>query len=267
MMTMKKLLSVLLAVVMALFAVSALCEAETEPEGGMRFEGDWAMMGGLVEIVYEEEGYRVLVDLFDQEENAGAQWEYACFYDAETGCLASYSSRKTGYTLDPLTLDMTRGDSEYEGIDEENTVTVFSLTEDGALEWHDGHDDMGADLQFIPIGSFNGVWRNDDEDVYVEIHWQGLYDEETFFYSVFVHRGGDDQYADFDMAGLYDPETGMLKAAGTVVTTTLNASGTYDVTEDDEIYETSFVDLGDGTIMMEADNGIVLEYDILGPES
>ena len=86
-MTMKKLLSVLMAVVMALFCVSALGEAQTEPEGGMKFEGDWAMMGGLVEIVYEEEGYRVLVDLFDQEENAGAQWEYACFYDAETDCL------------------------------------------------------------------------------------------------------------------------------------------------------------------------------------
>ena len=264
---MKKLLSVLMAVVMALLCVSALGEAQTEPEGGMKFEGDWAMMGGLVEIVYEEEGYRVLVDLFDQEENAGAQWEYACFYDAETDCLVSFSSRKTGYTLDPLTLDMTRGDSEYEGIDEENTVTVFSLTEDGALEWHDGHDDMGADLQFIPIGSFNGVWRNDDEEVYVEIHWQGLYDEETFFYSVFIHRGGEDQYADFDMAGLYDPETRQLKAAGTVVTTTLNASGTYDVTEDDEIYETFFSDPGDGTILLEGDNGIVLEYDILGPES
>ena len=84
---------------------------------------------------------------------------------------------------------------------------------------------------------------------------------------MFIHRGGDDQYADFDMAGLYDPETRQLKAAGTVVTTTLNASGTYDVTEDDEIYETFFSDPGDGTILLEGDNGIVLEYDILGPES
>lgn len=265
---MKKTMSIFLAVLTAL-ALIMPAPAEEEPvtDGGMKFESDWAMMNGLIGIVYEEEGYRVLVDLFDQDGNAGVQWEYNCFYNEEEDVLESFSSVKTGYVLDPDTLDITRGECEYEGIDDEDTVTVFALTDDGALIWLDGRENMGADLEFTDIGTFEGVWKNEEEDVYAEIWWQGLYDEGSFFYSVYIGRGLEEGYAEFHMDGRYDPETGKLAAAGTADVTIDNGDGTYTRVEDGETCEAFFSDRGDGTILLEADGGIVLEYDILGPES
>ena len=266
---MKKSMSILLAVLMALaLIVPAPAEEEPGTDGGMKFESDWAIMGGLISIMYEEEGFRVLVDLFDPDENAGVQWEYNCFYNEEEDVLESFSSLKSGYVLDPDTLDVTRGEYEYGGIDDEDTVTVFALTDEGALIWLDGRENMGADLEFTDIGTFEGVWRNEEEDVYVEMRWQGLYDEESFFYSVYICRGGEEGYAEFHMDGRYDPETGKLAATGTVTVTIDNGDGTYTQVEDGETYEAFFSDLGEGFILLENDDGgIVLEYDILGPES
>ena len=265
---MKKIIAVLLVVMSALcLCFGALADEIPQPEGGMKFESTWAKMNGLVEICYEEEGYRVLVDLYNEVDGTGNEWEYACFYVEEADALVSFSSLKRAYALDPDTLDRTFGENEYEGIDDEDTTSIFALTDDGALVWLDGHENMGADLEFTDIGDFEGVWRNDDEDVYVEMWWQGLYDEESFFYAVYIHRGGEDQYADFHMVGLYNDESGKLEALGTAVTAVLNADGTYTETEDGETYEAFFSDLGDGSILFETDNGIVLEYDLLGPES
>ena len=161
----------------------------------------------------------------------------------------------------------TFGENEYEGIDDGDTMSVFSLSEDGALRWEDGHENMGQDLQFTDIGRFEGVWRNEEEEIYAEFWWRGLFDEETYFYDVFISRGGAEQYANFSMEGLYNPESGLLEASGTVTTMVRNAAGSYDITEDDEICEAFFRDLGDGKLLYETDNGIELEYDVLGPES
>ena len=266
---MKKRITLVLALLLALslIALPALADETPQPEGGSKFETNWGKMCGLIEIYYEEEGYRVSVDLYNEVDQTGTLWEYSCYYNEEKDVLESISSRKIGYTVNLNTLDKTFGEPEYEGIDEENQTSEFSIAQNGALTWKDGHENWGQDLEFRNIGRFDGVWKNEEAQVYTEFWWQGLYDENTYCYSVYIHRGGDDQYADFHMEGLYDPDTNKLTATGTVTTTVRNEAGEEETQEDEEIYDAVFSPLGDGKILFETENGIELEYDLLGPES
>lgn len=262
---MKKWMKIALALMMALFLLctAALAEETPQPEGGKKFESNWAKMGGLIEIVYEEEGYRVSVDLFNQDDNTGTLWEYACYYVEEIDSLESISSRKSRYTMNPLTLDRTFGENEYEGIDDADKTTVFSLSEDGALRWEDGHEHWGQDLEFRNIGRFEGVWRNDAEEIYTEFHWQGLMDENLYCYSIFVGRGEDG----FRMAGLYSPETGKLECYDTDVTPILATEDFFVAKDAGKPFDAVFSALENGKLLFETADGIELEYDLLGPES
>ena len=68
---MKKMISILLAALLlvTLVNVAALAEdAQPQPEGGKKYEGDWALAGGKIEIVYEEQGYRVMAELLNNGE-------------------------------------------------------------------------------------------------------------------------------------------------------------------------------------------------------
>lgn len=47
---MKKTISVLLAVLMLSLCAFAAADEYPQPEGGKKFESDWAIVGGLVEI-------------------------------------------------------------------------------------------------------------------------------------------------------------------------------------------------------------------------
>ena len=263
---MKKMIGILTAIMMAVILICAFAAADEvpQPEGGKKFENDWALSGGLINIVYEEEGYRVMVDLFAGEEDGGTVWEYACYYNEEKDVLQSFSSLKRGYTLDAAG-DRLLGEAQYEGIDGEGETTEFAVGEDGFLRWTDGHGEhAGDDLQFRSIGRYTGAWRNDSDEVWVKIDWEGM-DEETFCYHVLIHRGGEETFTEFDMRGLPDLETGRLEASGTATVFTLNADGGYDAAgEDDEIYDAFFSELGNGRILFETDNGIELEYDFIG---
>ncbi len=264
---MKKMTDIVLAVMMLLTCIPVFAYEVPQPEGGMKFESNWAMMCGLIGIVYEEEGYRVEVELFNQEECTGTLWEYSCYYNEEKDILESISSRKIGYTLNIETLDRTFDEYEYDGIDDLDNTTVFSLSEDGALSWKDGHENMGADLEFRDIGCFDGVWRNDEEEVYTEFHWEGLFDENTYYYSIFIARGADDHYADFHMIGEYNPETGKLECYDTDNIPIEDAEDFFAAEEAGEPFDMFFSGLGNGKILYETANGIELEYDLLGPES
>ena len=262
---MKKMMSIALALTLALTLIctGALAEETPRPEGGEKFESTWGMMNGLVEIIYEEEGYRVLVDLFNPADCTGTQWEYACYYIEEKDVLESLSSCKTPYTLNPDTLEINRGEFEYEGIDDEGATTIFSLSEDGALTWQDGREGLGQDLEFRDIGDFAGVWENAEKNIYTEFHWEGLYDEETYFYSVFVGIGDDD----FHLIGLYIPEKGKLECYDTAAVQ--DAEGLYTALDAGIPCDAAFTDLGGGRLLFETDGAeaVELEFNLLGPES
>ena len=76
---MKKLMSLLMAVMMlAAFACAASADEVPQPEAGKKFESDWAIPGGIAQIVYEEEGYRVLLEK-DEADGTGSLWQYSCY--------------------------------------------------------------------------------------------------------------------------------------------------------------------------------------------
>ena len=262
---MKKLIGILLAVMMLGALVCAASADEVpQPEAGKKFENDWAIPDGLVQIYYEEEGYKISLDI-EKEDGTGAVWEYSCYYHEDTDNLVSVSSSRTNYTVNPDTGDKVYGEIAYEGIDEENQGTEFSIDADGFLIWKDGHDDAGAGLKFANIGRFDGVWRNEAEEVEAEFLWNG-YEADDLHYTVYITRGrtDGDRYAQFLMVGNYDPATGKLTAQGTCTLYTKNASGEYDYSEDGESYDAVFSRLEDGKLLFETANGIELEFDIMG---
>ena len=262
---MKKLIGILMAIMMlAVFACAASADEVPQPEAGMKFESDWAAPGAFVQIVYEEEGYRVTLEK-DEADGTGSLWQYSCYYHEDTDTLLSAFSSRTAYTIRQDSGDKVYGDAVYEGIDDDNQGTEFSIDADGCLIWKDGHDDAGAGLKFTNIGRFEGVWKNEAEEVDVEFLWNGA-SEDEMFYTVYILRGKTDgeKYASFLMNGTYDPATGKLTADGTCTMFTKNASGEYESSDDGESYDAIFSKLEDGRVLFETANGIELEYDPVG---
>lgn len=264
---MKKLISVLLAIMMlGAFACAASADEVPQPEAGKKFENDWAAAGGLAQIVYEEEGYRVMLEI-TKDDGTGSTWEYSCYYHEDEDCLSSVSSSRTDFRIDPDTGDRIPGETVYEGFDEENNGTEFTIDADGFLIWKDGHDNAGAGLKFASIGRFEGEWKNEAAETDIEFSWNGTTDEDMF-YTVYILRGNTDGdvYASFLMNGTYDPATGKLTAYGTCTTFRKDAEGEYAMEEDRETYDAVFSMMEDGRVLFETENGIELEYDMLGSQ-
>lgn len=270
---MKKALCAILAAVIALslslFCTGAPARADEtpQPEGGKKFETNWAIIGETVRIVYEEEGYRVQIRNWDPPEMQGIEWEYSCFYNEEKDALLSVSSCKHTYTLDPDTFDQVYQPDEYDDLDDESTVTVFTIDGKGNLLWQDGRGDAGADLEFTDIGRFDGVWRSGDGTTTAEIEWDDS--EENYGYRVFVREGDDDCVSEYSTTGLYDPKTGRLETAGTLTILTKNEEGAYNPESVEELQKLVVTGLGDGRIRVEKNDGsaVELEYDIDGETS
>lgn len=268
---MKKLMSILLTLILAMTLVcTAAADEVPQPEGGKKFETHWAAQNTVVRIDYEEEGYRVSVVSEIPAEGTGIEWFYNCYYHPEDDTLVSISSSKQTYTFTPVEPfengefdpeqamdeddEKTYAPAEYDGFDDEDTVSVFSIDEKGRLNWKDGHENAGADLEFANIGRFGGDWTNDDEGVHVTIEWAC----DSFFYVVVIHRVSPDgaQHAIYAMTGLYNEETEKLECTGAV----------YMVGEDNKLGEGEECDaffsiMENGGILYETANGIELEED------
>ena len=262
---MKKILGILLAVMMICLAACAAADEVPQPEGGKKFETDWAVEGGIAEIFYEEEGYRVYMKIDRAEEATGSEYEYSCSYHEDTDSLVSISSIRSDYTINPDTGEEIYADTyAYEGIDEEGKGTEFIIDGDGFLNWKEGHNDAGAGLKFVNIGRFEGVWRNEEKETEAEFMFNGGY-EGVFDYTVYITRGkeGADTYTVYLMNGFYDPASGKLTADGTATVYTKNADGEYDAADSDENTEAVFSMTENGTLMYETE-GIELVFDLLG---
>ena len=262
---MKKILGILLAVVMIFLAAFAGADEVPQPEGGKKFETDWAVEGGIAEIFYEEEGYRVYMKIERAAEAAGSEYEYACYYHEDTDSLVSLSSLRSDYTINPDTGDEIYGDTyAYEGIDEEGKETEFVIDGDGFLIWKDGHDDAGAGLKFVNIGTFEGIWRNEEKETEAEFMFNGG-EEGVFDYTVYIQRGKEnaDTYTLYLMTGSFDAASGKLTASGTGTVFTKNAAGEYETADSDESIEAVFSMTENGTILYESE-GIELKFDLLG---
>ena len=229
---MKKIVSIILALAMCLtMCAFAFADEYPQPEGGKKFDTNWAIYGMTVRINYEEEGYRVYIRSTDPEEFNGSEWEYSCVYNEEKDALLSISSSKNAYTMDS-TGGIERGEYEYQGLDDEGQTTVFAIDEDGFLTWEDGRGQDGADLVFSDIGAFEGFWRSEDGETFADISWNDSEIGDEYGYNVYLHDEGDESYADYSAHGLYDAKTGKLTVtAGSVMIFRLNAEGRYDMEE------------------------------------
>ena len=258
---MKKWFCILMAVVMmGVAACTALADPAPQPEGGKKFESVWVIGGGLAEIVYEEEGYKINLDI-QKNDGTGSEFEYSCYYKADTDSLLSVSSYRMDYTYDSVTGKEYAADPAYDGDDDEKQATEFTIDKDGFLIWKDGRDDAGAGLKFKNIGKFEGVWKNDAEAVRAEIRWNGKTDDELF-YTVYLTRGktDGDRYEEFVLNMDYDSSTGKLSGMGTCTVFTKNAAGEYDSQDDAENHEFVFSMTEDGKVCDETDNGVLLEF-------
>ena len=148
--------------------------------------------------------------------------------------------------------------AEYDGFDDEETATVFSIDEHGHLVWKDGHENMGADLEFFNIGRFIGSWKNDVEGVYVIIVWNAH--RESMYDDVFIKREGADpgSFTLFVMTGMYNAETGKLECVGSAWTRNAEEK----MVTDGETYDAFFSIMDDGGLLFETANGIELEPDL-----
>ncbi len=242
---MKKIASILLALALALSLACAAADEVYEvprPEGGEKFETNWAIFGMTVEIIYEEAGYRVSITATDPYDRTGTEWEYSCAYNEEQDALLSISSTKSPCAVDPATGSIELQEPEYQGFDDEETTTVFTINENGELTWKDGRGDAGADLVFTNIGDFKGFWCSEDGNVSADIAWSDSEIGYEYGYDVYLVEGEEEN----SLHGLYDPKTGKL--------TVTDMEGT----------EAVFSDLGGGKILLEKDGGIELIFDMLG---
>ncbi len=260
---MKKLviLVMTLALALALSGGAAFADEIPQPEGGRKFESNWALENALATIDYEEEGYRVFIKIQTPEESEETWWEYNCYYVADQDALHSITSAKTVFSIQADDSISPAFDTPaYDGFDEEGMSAVFTINEKGCLVWNDPHENAGKGLEFVNIGRFAGYWKNEAEEVDVEILWNGY--EEELFYNVWITRGAmdADTYASFLMVGNYVPETGRLECSGTCTVFTKNAEGEYDSSEDGETYDAFFSMQEDGRLLFETDNGIELTY-------
>ncbi len=260
---MKKMMCVLLAALLAVALCAAAAADEVpEPGGGKKFASDWAIRGGLVNIVYEEEGYRVRVNVFYSPEVGGTLYEYSCLYREETDDLSAISASKTVYTVDPVSMEITDSAEEYGGLVEEGCDVTFTIAENGKLWWQDDRGNAGADLEFSNIGRFGGSWNNEAADVWVTIEWAGLYNQESYWYNVYIQHGMGEDCVGRNLVGLYNPETGRLQCEDPLTGTRITDG--WVIENDTEPYDVYFSINAEGRLVLESGDGLELEYDVMG---
>ena len=268
---MKRFLSLVLILALAVSLLCAAAHAEEvpEPEGGKKFGTNWAVFGMTVYVNYEEEGYRVYIRSSDPAGKKGEEWEYSCVYNEEKDALISVSSSKNGWTADPKTGGVLRGENEYQGFDAEDQETVFTVGGNGRLIWEDGRGQAGADLEFTDIGTFEGFWCSGDGRTWAEISWSDSELDDNYGYNVYLFEGDDERSVEYSLHGLYSPETGKLTVSGRGFVYVRNADGGYDFEElpADPEPAATFSHPEGGIILLEREPAVELIYDPLGGNS
>ena len=85
---MKKLFAIILVLALALVSVGFAEEEKLPPmpEEAVVYEGTWVCDRASIEIIWEEEGFRVFIS-WGSSASETSEWEYSCYYDAETKSL------------------------------------------------------------------------------------------------------------------------------------------------------------------------------------
>ena len=151
---MKKILLVLM--VLSLAAVSFAAFAESEPAVQPApdpdpFSGVWACDRATAEIVWEEEGYRVLIS-WGSSAWETTTWEYSCYYHEDDGTIVSmpFGSRTEWVYDDNGEVVSSKGVYD-------DGVAGFSLDQEGRLIWQDEKENAGEGLRFDWVSGYPPV--------------------------------------------------------------------------------------------------------------
>ena len=206
---MKKMFALLLALCLALAAVSALAEEDEfgyypdENPESKPFVSTWIAENGdwRIEMYGEDGGIKpyIVHKLGDNKEDI---WEYATALNPE----------KTALTAVPFGLhyqqDTVSGNWDVNYY--EDGDAVFTLNENGQLLWNDLKEDAGKGLAFDKIGNFfGGRWMKGDVEVIFYDWYDGEYDIRCYQYGE-----NDAILADAILKGVYDPAADTITAEG-----------------------------------------------------
>ena len=206
---MKKMFALLLALCLALAAVSALAEEDEfgyypdENPESKPFVSTWIAENGdwRIEMYGEDGGIKpyIVHKLGDNKEDI---WEYATALNPE----------KTALTAVPFGLhdqqDTVSGNGDVNYY--EDGDAVFTLNENGQLLWNDLKEDAGKGLAFDKIGNFfGGRWMKGDVEVIFYDWYDGEYDIRCYQYGE-----NDAILADAILKGVYDPAADTITAEG-----------------------------------------------------
>ena len=150
---MKKLFAIILVLVLALTGVAFAEEEKLPPmpEEAAVYEGAWICDRASIEMIWEEEGFRVFISWSSSAEET-SEWEYSCYYNAETNSL---EAMPTGIHSD----NVYGADGEIisSTVIYEDGEATFTLDEEGHLLWHDAKEDAGKDMLFEKVEILENV--------------------------------------------------------------------------------------------------------------
>ena len=141
---MKKLFAIILVLALALVSVGFAEEENLPPipEEAAVYEGTWVCDRASIEIVWEEEGFRVFIS-WGSNAAETSEWEYSCHYIAETKSLEAVP---TGIHTDNVY--GADGEIVSSTVIYDDGEATFTLDEEGRLLWHDVKEDAGKDMLF-----------------------------------------------------------------------------------------------------------------------
>ena len=141
---MKKLFAIILVLALALVSVGFAEEENLPPmpEEAAVYEGTWVCDRASIEIVWEEEGFRVFIS-WGSSAAETSEWEYNCHYIAET---KSLEAMPTGIHTDNVY--GADGEIVSSTVIYDDGEATFTLDEEGRLLWHDVKEDAGKDMLF-----------------------------------------------------------------------------------------------------------------------
>ena len=156
---MKKLFAIILVLALTLVSVGFAEEEALPPmpEEAAVYEGTWVCDRASIEIIWEEEGFRVFIS-WGSSATENAEWEYSCYYHENDRTLVSmpfgYYNAETK-TLESMPSGIHRenvfgedGEIVTSNIVYEDGEAIFTLDADGHLLWQDAKADAGKDMIF-----------------------------------------------------------------------------------------------------------------------
>ena len=158
---MKKMLSLLIALILATACFAAFAEEEApqpqpvpDPD---RFGGVWECDRAVAEIVWEEEGYRVMIHWSDSAWEK-TTWEYSCYYYEEENKIVS-----TPFGIRTALIFDDNGELTDSTVLYDDGIAEFTLDEEGKLIWKDEKEDAGKDMKFEWVSEYVADLEEEDD--------------------------------------------------------------------------------------------------------